>query len=206
MKLNRRIARLIAASSLAVGVLGATIVGATPASATTVRICGNSGTGYCLNDWGGHDFIGDPIKMEVGGVSNENFWVHHLTTFCGGLGYVGNSCTSQWGSQGSLVFTDDAVEIVYGPGGCLGSDSNGLAIITTCPNDSGVGGGTGTVFAFSDTTCFGCSKTGGFISRPWSNSSGQLAYLESGGAVGNQANEICSSGCTNWGGSGVPEQ
>lgn len=204
MKITRKIGLGLATFAGLLGLVLAT-GGVAHASGVT-RICGNAGSGYCLNDWGGADAQGDAIKMYYGGNSNENFWVHHLTTFCGGLGYIGSSCTSQWGASGGLELGNDAVMIVYGPGGCIGSDNNGLAILTSCPNDSGVGGGTGTVFAYSNTTCFGCAHTATFASRPWSHSSGQIANLESGGNVGFQANMICTGGCTNWGGSGVTEQ
>jgi hypothetical protein len=184
---------------------------AVPAASGTVRLCGahtDGSLGYCLNDWGGHDFIGEPIKMENGGTTNENFWVHHLVNTCGGAGFVtGNSsCYGQWGADGNLTIGADIVSVIYGPGGCLASDGSGNAVIGTCPDDSGNNGSTGTVFAMSTCGPFGQAQQDCIISRPWSHSSGVLAYLESGGNVGVQARMTCSAACTIWGGTGAPEQ
>lgn len=205
--------KIALATALFLGLLGPTLgTGVTPASASgTVRLCGartDGSLGYCLNDWGGHDFSGDPVKMDSGGLSNENFWVSHLTATCGGAGYVtsNSSCYGQWGTQGGLLVGSDIIAIVYGPGGCLGSDSTGKAIIANCPGSDGTGGGTGTVFAMSVCGPFGQPQEDCITSRPWSHSSGQIANLESGGNIGIQAGMTCTGGCTVWGGTGAPEQ
>jgi hypothetical protein len=45
-----------------------------PATALETEICGKSGAGYCLNDWGGQPYAGNPIKMYFGGYSNGDFY------------------------------------------------------------------------------------------------------------------------------------
>jgi hypothetical protein len=202
----RKVLSVLVVGGLAVA-LGLT--GQVKAWATQIQICGNGGSGYCLNDWGGHAVVGNPIKMYYGGNSYEDFYTVVLQSTCGGAGYITGtqSCWSQWGSGGANIVGSDIVAIVYGPGGCLGSDqSTGLAIITTCPNQNGTNGGFGTVWALSQTGPLGSNEDVAY-SRPWSSAySPSLGCLESGGNPGVQADasQIDQNGvCTVWGGPGI---
>lgn len=165
----------------------------TTAHATQNQICGNAGSGYCLNDWGGGDFIGDPIKMDTGGGTNEDFYYGPLTTMCG-HGKVTSSCpfdttTLNDDFLGLPIFT-----IYYGPGGCAAGNASGQSVIGDCPSTAGVGGSDGTIYVQQ-------SDGLGVIdySRQWTNYYGSPSALESGGNVGVQANELCTgSTCTIW--------
>lgn len=171
-------------------------------------VCGNRGTGYCLNNWGGHTVAGNPVKMYNGGASNENFFLVELSGTCNGAGSitVSSSCWSQWGSNGNLLIGDNIVAVAYGPGGCVGSDANGLAILANCPDNNGNNGGTGTVYAES----FG-GPLGDFwavlYSRVWSQlTSPAFACLQSGGNVGVQASashKETNGDCTQWDGPSI---
>lgn len=202
MRLRTRLRRLVLPLVTA---LAPALLLAGPASATTYQICGNGGSGYCLNDWGGHAYAGDAIKMYYGNSSNENFYIVRLTNFCSGAGYVTSapSCYGQFGAGGINLVGDYVVEIQYGPAGCVASDpGSGLAILGTCPDLSGNNGSDGTVFAEAFTGPLG-SKQWAYYDRYWSKIDNDLRCLESGGNIGVQAYENHPNGCTVWGGSGT---
>src|SRR5215471_2534943 len=58
-------------------------LGVQPAGASTSQVCGNGGSGYCLNDWGGAGHSGDAIKMYYGGTTNDDFYVQKVN-WCSG--------------------------------------------------------------------------------------------------------------------------
>ena len=68
---------------LAAGLLGLGIAtgGAGPAFAQQ-QVCGNGGSGYCINAW----FGGPPVKMYYGGKSNEDFEFIFNVKECGSGG------------------------------------------------------------------------------------------------------------------------
>lgn len=74
-----RVLILPAALTLALGLT-------TQAQATPSQVCGNGGSGYCLNDWGGAGHSGDVIKMFNGGTTNDDFFVQKVNR-CSGSGY-----------------------------------------------------------------------------------------------------------------------
>lgn len=54
---------------VAAAVLLPFLVGVPAAQAQISQVCGNTGTGYCMNAWNG----GPSVKMYYGGYSNDNF-------------------------------------------------------------------------------------------------------------------------------------
>jgi hypothetical protein len=85
MRLLKRAAFAAAAVALAGGMALAT--GTAPALAgQQQQICGNLGSGYCLNDWNNRG-SGFPVLMYYGGNPNENFTVQFINR-CGGHSYV----------------------------------------------------------------------------------------------------------------------
>jgi hypothetical protein len=70
---------VLVAASVAVA-LALALTGQTGAFATQQQICGNSGSGYCMNDWNGANQY---VKMYYGGVSHEDFGVIFEVSACG---------------------------------------------------------------------------------------------------------------------------
>ena len=172
--------------------------GVTPAWATQIQICGNSGSGYCLNDWGGGDFAGDPVKMYYGGSSSEHFQNSFLSGMCNN-GYVTSTCPALGSAQSSLI-GQPLYRIDYGPGGCVADNGSYKAVIGNCPSDSGSGGSDGSIFIEVPYGPGSCR----LFSREQSDYWGTPVGLNSGGSVGAQATTNGSgSGLTYWGGPGV---
>lgn len=162
------------------------------AHAYQTQECGNSGSGYCLNDWGGGDYLNDPIKMYYGGYGNEDFFANPLLNMCG-HGKVTATCPSLGAAQSEFI-GQPLFAIAYGPGGCVASDAYGKAVIGDCPDQNGNNGSDGSIFIESSV---GLGVT--FASREWTDYYGTGSYLESGGNIGVQANELCTSAsCTIW--------
>jgi hypothetical protein len=153
------------------------------ASGPPSEICGNAGTGYCLNDWNGT--TGD-VKMYYGGYANDYFWLQPAY-ICGG----GNTVE---GAPYYCPFSNHALddnlagraidEIGSGvnPGWCVGSAANNsLTILQPC------GSGTGTIFVLNHASCPPSGLE--YVNRYWSNHYNTAEYLESGNALGAEANE-----------------
>jgi hypothetical protein len=125
---------------LAAGLLGLGIAmgGASPAFAQQ-QVCGNGGTGYCINAW----FGGPPVKMYNGGKSNEDFEFIFNVKECGS----GEVTSTFYGDPTNCPFSTAELDkqlrgapigqLEYLPTGqCVGTLTGSAA--------SGVGGGTGT--------------------------------------------------------------
>ena len=159
------------------------------------QICGNSGTGYCLNDWNGS--IGD-VKMYYGGYANDSFRIVSVlecngdSTVLGAPNYCpfsNHALDTHLAGLGIFEFESGA-----NPGWCVGSAANNsLTILQPC-------GGTGTVFIGDDVYASCPAGIFHFVSQYWSNHYGTYEYLESGNALGHQADEDYSgSSPTCWG-------
>lgn len=163
-------------------------------SISITELCGNGGSGYCLNDWnnGGNN---NPINMYYGGYANNAFGIYQLIAMCnhgkveilpgGGCPFaVGSGLNSKL--NGAPIY---AIAYNNDPGYCLGTgNTDPNAILTPCPSSSGTGGGWGTIFVLAGTPGV-CSSSHQFYftSVHWSFLDGELAALQSGGNPGVQA-------------------
>jgi hypothetical protein len=109
-----------------------------PAYATQQQVCGNGGSGYCMNDWNG---VGDgPVKMYNGGNSNEDFYATNVYD-CNGS----TADTVQAEQDGdpsncpfSTVSLDNQfegytiIQVNYGghPGECIGGTGNDTDLVS----------------------------------------------------------------------------
>lgn len=170
------------------------------------QICGNGGTGYCLNEWNGKTNIGAAIKMYYGGNSNENYYVHFLTNMCNG-GYATSTCPIN--APGVNVAGRPIVSIEFSGNnfGCVATNGSGQAVMGVCPDDSGNGGSNGTIMVWQITgiSTGACpfqgngTFSGYLVDRYWSNTDQQQEDLFSGGNPGVQAFFGGGNG-TCWGG------
>jgi hypothetical protein len=190
----RRLVSLIAAVA-AVATLG--IVGSTPAVASQAQVCGNGGSGYCLNDWGGQHHAGDAIKMYYGNSSNEDFVPTLLSGMCN-HGYATSTCPIN--VPGINLSGSEIAELKYGPGGCLVTTGSALAVLGTCADGSGNGGSNGIIMVTYEynNQCTG-AKESYLADRYWTNRDQQIVSLTSGGNPGLQAYfAIGSITCWGW--------
>lgn len=182
------------------------------AHATQQQICGNGGSGYCMNDWNGSNQY---VKMYYGNSSHEDFGFIFNYTECGG----GKVTSTMQGDSADCPFVnkylDDTLhndpigQIEYWPTGqCIGTTTAGTAWLGNCANSSGVGGGTG-----STLIDYNLGPTDALIDRYWSDyySSGQNyfpCFLVSGGNPGTylymnsgiDSSGTCKNVSTDWGG------
>jgi len=183
---------------------------ATPGAAvatSTNALCGNGGTGYCLNDWnnGGN---GNPIKMYYGHSSNETFNIYYLTGMCGdGHVHTSPACPFANGSGLNAQYnTSVIVKIEYAFSGlCVGTTQNdNHTILTPCPDNNGNNGGWSSIWVLAgESGCFSSFQSL-FESRYWSNQYSANQYdtsgsLQSGGNPGVQALVPPGSDNTCWG-------
>jgi hypothetical protein len=174
------------------------------AHASTPSICGNGGTGYCLNAWGGGG-TDLPVKMYNGGVANDAYNFQQIVFMChdghvhaaapyGPCPFNNSSLDSQM--NGAVIF-----EIASGRDGlCVGSTSSTVGSTEeACPDSFGNFGGWGTIYAQAGNSS--CQSPKFFAeSRYWSDAYGGLSSLASGGNVGKQAfTSPNTSGATCWG-------
>lgn len=161
------------------------------AQAAQTEICGNAGTGYCLNDWndGGN---GNAVKMYYGGNSNEDFYAVQVTSWCN-HGKVDLSCPFTHAALDKMYNGDVIFEIDYGPGTselCVGVDQYADAVLANkCPSVDATPSN-GTVFVQPKTPC-GTGPGGApatyAVNRYESDVAGSTSYLRSGGNPGVQA-------------------
>jgi hypothetical protein len=159
------------------------------------QFCAQGGAGYCLNDWNGT--IGD-VKMYNSGVVNNSFAVEPLT-LCPNDSVgdsPGNYCPFANHALDQHFAGDEIFQLESGvnPDWCLGtSATSSLTILQPCNTANGTGGGDGTIFLEGTVTCI---NGGGYYwgNRYWSQHYNTPEYLESGGAIGKQANADYSGG------------
>lgn len=171
------------------------------AAASSSQVCGNEGSGYCLNDWGGGGHSGDAVKMYYGGTSNDDFYVQDVNRCNGGYTVTATS----YGDPSNCPFGDVSLDNTYrgqpivqityinNSAMCVGSTSSDYAVLASCANPiTGSGGGTGVIMI---------QEGGGpptfFVDRYASDQHSAARFLTSGGNVGVQANY---NGQTIWGG------
>ncbi len=150
------------------------------ASATQQQICGNGGSGYCMNAWNG----GPSVKMYNGSNSHEDFY-DELVPLCNGY-YVTSTCPLANHNYDAEFEGAEIVQIVYAPTGqCIGSDSNGHGILTTCNSVvTGTGGGVGTVqIVYGEPGCSGFPPVD-MVNRHYTDQADAWRNVESGGNPG----------------------
>lgn len=195
---------LAAAPSLALGI-------GLPATATQQQVCGNNGSGYCLNDWNGNQSANAAVKMYYGNSSNENFYEQAVKRcYNGSFGYVDTVLSTQDNDYQNCPFTninldyefagDQIVQIAYGSGQyCVASGSNNQAVLGTCANPSNGSGPANGVIMIVTNNC-GTDGNGQILmDRYASDQFGKEVNLDSGNAPGNQAN-FSSQQASCWGG------
>jgi hypothetical protein len=198
--LRSRIVTVIALPTLTLALLVG--FGTQGAGASSSAVCGNSGSGYCLNDWGGHGASGDAVKMYYGGVANDDFYVQDVNR-CGGRDTV---TATSFGDASNCPFGDvsldndfrgqHVVQIVdtNSETECVGSTRSDTAVLARCANPlSGSGGGQGVIMVQS----LGGTPPNPFVSRFVSDQHSTARFLTSGGNPGVQANYNSE---TIWGG------
>jgi len=171
------------------------------------NICGNGGSGYCLNDWNGNTNNGAAIKMYYGNYYNDRWAIAFVYACHDGTGAhntIQSDCLGDWGTNNSFLIGAGIVEIYdQNVGGvCLATNSSGYAVIGTCPSTAdGTGGSIGTLMAILGGS--GC--TAGyqqFLSdRYWDHliNNGTSFDLQSGGNIGVQAHFEGGVSSTCWG-------
>ena len=198
--LRRRRLRMVVLTSAALTLVVG--VGAKAAWAATSAVCGNSGSGYCLNDWGGAGASGDAVKMYNGGVRNDAFYVQEVNRCNGHFTVTARS----FGDAANCPFADvtlddnyrghEIVQIVdtNSETECVGSTSSDLAVLAPCANPiSGSGGGQGVIMV---QVLIG-PPPNFFVDRYASDQHSAARFLTSGGNPGVQANYNYQ---TEWGG------
>lgn len=207
MKLG--IGRLPSILTAAVLVAGTLVTTAQPALATQTQICGNNGTGYCMNDWNG-GLNNNPVKMYYGGSSNENFFTYRIDP-CNSSppDRVTETCPFTLGSGYNAALAGHIIfEVGYGTTpyciGTTGVQAGGpTAILTGCPGVNGSGGGNGTIWVQWNT--------GIAITRYWADTFYQNAgesccaaapFVVSGGNPGQPLYMADQGFQTVWGGPG----
>jgi len=174
-------------------------------SASTIQVCGNGGSGYCMNNWNG---AGTWVKMYYGGTVNDSFKIIHLTGDCNG-GHVSNG-----GTHGNCPFADPDLDQQYAgaqidevqsiqTGLCV-SGAGGQGVLGACGSSSGSGAATGAIMI--EVRPLGCNyHNTELVDRYWSdfNSGVPPAYVTSGGNPGLGLN-LDAASATCWGGPGVP--
>lgn len=177
-----------AALTLALG------LGVAPAGASSSQICGNNGTGYCINAWNG----GPQVKMYYGGYYNDDFYVQEVNR-CQGSYLVlstqrgdGVNCPFANASQDYRWWHWPIVEIAdtNNVTQCVGSTTGSPydAELAACADPlSGSGGGYGVIMVLTDGQNGQCAGYW-FVDRYVSDINQELsAYLQSGGQLGSDA-------------------
>jgi hypothetical protein len=177
------------------------------AQAQTPNICGNDGSGYCINAWNG----GPDVKMYYGNYSNDNFSIRYVYA-CSGSDTVQSTahgdttnCPFSNTNLDSDFYSDPIVEVADGNNGeCVGTSGSAYSTsaygyLGSCGNSEGTGAidGAFNVLWYDS----GCGYA--FVNRYWSNQNSVASYWVSGGNpdtylyVGQQESWTC------WGGAGI---
>jgi hypothetical protein len=172
------------------------------AHATQQEVCGNGGTGYCMNDWNG---VSDgPVKMYNGGNTNEDFYASDYYD-CNNDGPSDVVQAEEDGNPSNCPFSttsldneyqgDTIIFVQYGgySNECVGGTGN-YADLISCGSD-------GTVYILLGNQ-EGCSGDY-LVNRYFSDLNGQgvSESLLSGGSKGAPIyNDISLDDSTCWGG------
>jgi hypothetical protein len=160
--------------------LAAALLSSGTASAAQQQICGNSGSGYCLNAWNG----GPAVKMYYGSSSHEDFYTE-LVPLCNGS-YVTSTCPLANHIYDNELKGAEIEQIVYAPTGqCVGSDSSGHGTLTGCNSVvTGTGGGNGTIqIVYGEPGCYGFPPAD-LLNRHYTDLNDAWRNVESGGNPG----------------------
>ena len=127
--------RWLAAAPVVIAASTGLLLGASQAAdaLATSQVCAQSGTGYCLNDWGGTGRAGDTVAMyNNNNTNNNNFEIQFISgcvgpggTSCAQIRYLGsnNLCLGAEDPSGGLSTTG-----ILGPCGDASQGGNGAAI------------------------------------------------------------------------------
>jgi hypothetical protein len=192
-----RILRSKAVRALAVLAVALTTgLGTQAAWASTSQVCGNGGSGYCLNDWGGAGASGDAINMYYGGTRNDDFYVQEVNR-CSGQYTVqstaygdSTNCPFADTTFDQLYWNDDIVQIVDANSNteCVGTNSNSGAVLGSCADpSSGSGGADGVIQIIEYTACYDGYDGYAFLNRYWTDATDSTGFLGSGNSVGANA-------------------
>ena len=178
--------RMLIAVATAVSVTSLILLAGIPAAQASTALCGNGGSGYCMNAWNG----GPYVKMYYGGYSNDYFYLQSVA-LCSGHATVqatesgdSTNCPFNDGYVDYVLHGDLIVEIVYGNNGeCVGTTGSGVGYLGACGNSSGSGASNG---VFDVLYPDYCSSGNELVNRYWSNHDGndEFAFVTSGGSVG----------------------
>jgi hypothetical protein len=181
----RHLKNIRAIAVLATGLLAATAImltGSSAQAATFPEICGNQGTGYCLNDWNNAG-TGGSVVMYYGGTTNDAFSLDHLTGACGN-GYVTSNCPFTTASIDADLRGQPIYRLRYlnHSNLCIAASVGAFAILEGCPDNNGNGGAFGTLLV-GDASPITCGGTipGHLIDRYESDYQGTEDALQSGG-------------------------
>jgi hypothetical protein len=172
------------------------------AQASSTAICGNGGSGYCINAWNG----GPSVKMYYGGYSNDNFYLRGVYV-CSGSDTVQSTqhndrtnCPFSNPNLDNVFWNNTIVEAVYANNGqCVGTSANGYGYLGSCGNAAGSGAIDG---AFNVLHYYsGCGYA--LVNRYWTNRIGNSSYWVSGGNPGTYLYVGQQGSWTCWGGSGI---
>lgn len=166
----------------------------TPAhGATFPEICGNDGTGYCMNAWGG----GPQVAMYYGGVTNDAYATEDINP-CNSTpaNRVTPTCPFTVGSgMNSKLLNDTILRIRnQNDGLCVGTDGSGFGLEGACGDGNANGAANGVIMVKVLT------GTGGWwlVDRYWSNHVGNVEYVTSPGAVGYLVEMDVGTRITEW--------
>lgn len=197
--LRNRMVRVVAIPAAVLALAAG--LGIQAVSAASSAVCGNSGTGYCLNDWGGSGNTNDAVKMYYGGTRNDDFYVQAVNRCSGGDKVTTSEnlqpdCPFASASLDAFFQGDTIVQITDTDSQteCVGSTGSDNAVLTPCANPlSGSGGGQGVIMVEVPKSSGGPVFLDRFVAD---QPSGGTGYLTSGGNPGVQAN---FDGQTQWG-------
>lgn len=192
-----RLRKLITGLSMIAGAAALVLATGGIAHASQQAICGNGGSGYCINDWGGGG-NGSAVNMYYGGSSNEDFHVVLLSGMCN-HGYVTSTCP---GGNTSAFLNGDALdEVQYAnTGSCVAATSGGKGVLGTCANSAGNGGATGVIdLGVSLGSNCNSGNQEGVANRHYTDINGAVEGWLSGGGVGTPL-YLDSAAFTCWGG------
>lgn len=179
------------------------LAAAPAAHAATYQICGNNGSGYCINAWNG----GPGVKMYYGGYTNDDFYTHYVY-MCSGSDLVqstahgeATNCPFSNSILDQNFYNHTIVEIVNGNNGqCVGTSSSGYGYLGACGNATT---GSGAIDGAFDVIDFqsGCGYA--LLNRYWSNHYSSQYYLVSGGNPGTYLYLNGQDSWTCWNGPGI---
>lgn len=187
---------------VAAAVLLPFLAAAPAAQAASTAICGNEGSGYCINAWNG----GPTVKMYYGGYTNDNFYLRDAAV-CSGTATVqstqhneATNCPFSNANLDNVFYNDTIVEAVDANNGeCVGTSASGYGYLGACGNSAGSGAIDGAFNVLHFTT--GCGWT--LVNRYYTNKNGVVSYWASGGSPNTYLYVGREGGYTCWGGSGI---